>query len=247
MALFLNFLRLGATRKFSKALKNLLGFSPKNVALYEQAFRHHSASTRYDIKEGRISNERLEFLGDAVLSSIIAEILFAAYPTKGEGFLTEMRAKIVSREQLCELARKFGIEAFLEFDKSLKGNRQVIRSISGNAFEALIGAIYLDKGYNFTRKFINRNILQHHIDIRQLAETEINFKSKLIEYCQKNRKKIEFETLEERKQGKTKSYLVRVTVNGEEMGRGEEFSKKKAEQVAARHACDIIFTSKESE
>lgn len=218
-----------------------MGFTPRNADLYKQAFRHHSASTRYDVKEGRISNERLEYLGDAVLSSIIAEVLFSTYPTKGEGFLTELRAKIVSRENLCELARKIGIEDYLEYDKSIRGNRQIIRAISGNAFEALIGAIYLDKGYDFTKKFISKRIINPHIDIHQLADKEINFKSKLIEWCQKNRKTIAFEALEERKQGKQKSYLVSVMIDGEEFGRGEDFSKKKAEQIAASKACEVIF------
>ncbi len=218
-----------------------MGFTPRNADLYKQAFRHHSASTRYDVKEGRISNERLEYLGDAVLSSIIAEVLFSTYPTKGEGFLTELRAKIVSRENLCELARKIGIEDYLEYDKSIRGNRQIIRAISGNAFEALIGAIYLDKGYDFTKKFISKRIINPHIDIHHLADKEINFKSKLIEWCQKNRKTIAFEALEERRQGKQKSYLVSVMIDGEEYGRGEDFSKKKAEQIAASKACEVIF------
>lgn len=218
-----------------------MGFTPRNADLYKQAFRHHSASTRYDVKEGRISNERLEYLGDAVLSSIIAEVLFSTYPTKGEGFLTELRAKIVSRENLCELARKIGIEDYLEYDKSIRGNRQIIRAISGNAFEALIGAIYLDKGYDFTKKFISKRIINPHIDIHHLADKEINFKSKLIEWCQKNRKNIAFEALEERRQGKQKSYLVSVVIDGEEFGRGEDFSKKKAEQIAASKACEVIF------
>jgi len=226
---------------FIKSLKNLIGFKPKNVALYRQAFRHHSAATKYDIKEGRISNERLEYLGDAVLSSIIAEVLFTTYPTKNEGFLTEVRAKIVSRDNLCDLARKMGLENFLEYDKSIRGNRTIIRSLSGNAFEALLGAIYLDKGYNFTRTFIKKRILLPHIDLQHMAEKEINFKSKLIEYCQKNKKKVDFEVLEERKQGKHKSYLVAVKIEDEEMGRGEDFSKKKAEQIAAQKACEIIF------
>ncbi|MGV3596784.1 MAG: ribonuclease III [Bacteroidota bacterium] len=228
-------------KPFVKSLKNLLGFTPRNADLYKQAFRHHSASTRYDVKEGRISNERLEYLGDAVLSSIIAEVLFSTYPTKGEGFLTELRAKIVSRENLCELARKIGIEDYLEYDKSIRGNRQIIRAISGNAFEALIGAIYLDKGYDFTKKFISKRIINPHIDIHHLADKEINFKSKLIEWCQKNRKTIAFEALEERRQGKQKSYLVSVMIDGEEYGRGEDFSKKKAEQIAASKACEVIF------
>ncbi len=239
--MFALLLKSTSDKTFIKSLKNLLGFKPRNTSLYQQAFRHHSAATRYDIKEGRISNERLEYLGDAVLSSIIAEILFTTYPTKDEGFLTELRAKLVSRENLCDLARKMGIEVFLEYDKSIRGNYQIIRALSGNAFEALIGAIYLDKGYNFTRKFIKRRILQPHVDIQHMAQKEINFKSKLIEYCQKNKKSIDFETLEERKQGKQKSYLVCVLIDSQEMGRGEDFSKKKAEQVAAQKACEIIF------
>ncbi len=243
----LSVIKNSKNKSFTKSLKNLIGFKPRNVALYQQAFRHHSASTKYDIKEGRLSNERLEYLGDAVLSSIVAEILFATYPTKDEGFLTEVRAKIVSRDNLCDLARKMGLETFLEYDKSIKGNRIIIRALSGNAFEALIGAIYLDKGYNFTRKFIKRRILLPHVDLQHMAEKEINFKSKLIEFCQKTKKKIDFETLDERKQGKHKSYLVCVKIDDDEMARGEDFSKKKAEQIAAQKACEIIFTEDNGE
>lgn len=237
----LNIFKKPTDRAFIKKLANLTGFKPKNTALYHQAFRHHSAATNYDIKDGRLSNERLEFLGDAVLSSIVAELLFSTYPTKGEGFLTEVRAKIVSREQLCDLAQKMGLEDFLEYDKSIRGNRQIIRSLSGNAFEALIGAVYLDKGYNFTKKFIKGRILHMHLDIHVLAQTELNFKSRLIEFCQKNKKKVAFETIEERRQGKQKSYLVGVFIDEEEISRGEDFSKKKAEQIAAQRACEKIF------
>src|ERR1700743_1887234 len=145
-------LYLSPNRKYVKVLKNLLGFVPGNLALYKMAFRHKSVAQ--NIRKGvKNSNERLEFLGDAVLGSVIAEVLFKLYPYEDEGFLTELRSKIVSRNNLNQLARKLGFNKLIEFDsRALNSSRQ--GSLLGDAFEALIGAIYLDKGYNFTRNFL---------------------------------------------------------------------------------------------
>src|SRR5436305_3000598 len=142
-------LYLSPNRKHVKILKNLLGFVPGNLSLYKLAFRHKSVAQ--NIKKGvKNSNERLEFLGDAVLGSVVAEVLFKLYPYEDEGFLTELRSKIVNRANLNQLARKMGFEALIEYDNRMVGNTRQ-GSLLGDAFEALIGAVYLDKGYEFTR------------------------------------------------------------------------------------------------
>ncbi len=221
-----------------KDLPQLLGFRPGNFALYEQAFRHNSyVNQKFPDEEGVLSNERLEYLGDAVLDLVVAEVLFLSYPNKGEGFLTETRAKIVSRAMLGDLAVKMGLDELIQYGKGLGNNKQVMRSLSGNALEALLGAIYLDKGYTFTRDYILKRVLKNYLDIHELALLEVNFKSRLIEWSQKMKKEITFDLAEEKIKGRSKIYVMSVKIDGLELGRGEEFSKKKAEQEAARIAC----------
>ncbi len=221
-----------------KNLRNFLGYRPGNLALYEQAFRHNSyVNQHFPDEEGVLSNERLEYLGDAVLDCVVAEILFMTYPNRGEGFLTETRAKIVSRTMLGDLALKMGLNELIQYGRGLGNNQQVIKSLSGNALEALLGAIYLDKGYKFTRKFIMKRVLKNYLDINEIAQVEVNFKSRLIEWSQKMRKEISFDLVEEKHKGRSKIYVMNVSIDGKELGRGEEFSKKKAEQEAARQAC----------
>ena len=172
-------LHLSPDRKYVKALKNILGFVPGNLSLYKMAFRHKSVATLLKNK-AKNSNERLEFLGDAVLGSVIAEILFKTYPYQDEGFLTEMRSKIVNRVNLNQLAKKLGFNELIEFDTKTVSITAKQSSLLGDAFEALIGAVYLDKGYNFTKDFITERIIKPHVDIHTLELTETNFKSKLI-------------------------------------------------------------------
>src|SRR5690606_34947298 len=172
-------LYLSPQKAYFKKLKNILGFVPGNVRLYQMAFRHKSVAK--PIKEGvKNSNERLEFLGDAVLGSVVAELLFKLYPYKDEGFLTEMRSKIVSRANLNQLSRKLGFNELIEFDARMISYPNKQGSLLGDAFEALIGAVYLDKGYKFTREFLLSRIIKPHVDIHTLEITETNFKSRLI-------------------------------------------------------------------
>ncbi len=224
-----------------KGLKSLLGFKPGNMALYEQAFRHNSFVNPGNIQvDGVQSNERLEYLGDAVLDLVVAEMLFMTYPTKGEGFLTETRSKIVSREKLADLAIKMGLDELIQYGKGLGKNKQVMRSLAGNALEALIGAIYLDKGYNFTKNLVIKKILKNYLDMNELVQVEVNFKSRLIEWTQKQKTDVEFVMVEEKLNGRHKTYVMEVRIGGENMGSGEDFSKKKAEQLAARIACERL-------
>ncbi|WP_345949502.1 MULTISPECIES: ribonuclease III [unclassified Mucilaginibacter] len=231
-------LYLSPHRKYVKTLKNLLGFVPGNLSLYRLAFRHKSVAQ--SIKKGvKNSNERLEFLGDAVLGSVVAEVLFKMYPYQDEGFLTELRSKIVSRNNLNQLARKLGFDQLIQYDnRMVNSTRQ--SSLFGDAFEALIGAVYLDKGYDFTKGFLINRIIKTHIDIHTLEQTETNFKSKLIEWCQRHGKDVMFELAENQDGESSKLFTVQVNVDGEIMGLGKEFSKKNAEKLAAEKACEAL-------
>lgn len=230
------FLRLFSReqRKFSSALKNLLGFHPGNLSLYHLAFRHKS-SIRQEHKSK--SNERLEYLGDAILGSIVAEMLFKKFPYKDEGFLTEMRSKIVSRDSLNKLALKLGLNKFIETGDV---NNPRNKSMNGDAFEALIGAVYLDKGYAAARKFIIKRIIQHHIDMDALETLETNFKSRLIEWAQREKKPVSFEQIEEIGEGRSRLVKIQVLLAGEPVAQGLDFSKKRAEQIAAENACTAL-------
>jgi len=216
----------------------LLGFVPGNLSLYRLAFRHKSVAQ--SVKKGvKNSNERLEFLGDAVLGSVVAEVLFKLYPFEDEGFLTELRSKIVNRVNLNQLARKLGFEQLIQYDnRMVNSTRQ--SSLLGDAFEALIGAIYLDKGYDFTRNFLVNHIIKSHIDIHRLEQTETNFKSKLIEWCQRHGKDITFELIDNKEGESNKLFTVQASIDGEIMGTGKEFNKKNAEKLAAEKACEAL-------
>src|ERR1700749_4916377 len=220
-------LYLSPDRKYVKKLKILLGFIPGNLSLYRMAFRHKSVAT--NVKKGvKNSNERLEFLGDAVLGSVVAEVLFKLYPYEDEGFLTELGSKIVSRVNLNQLARKLGFDKLIEYDsRMLNSSRQ--GSLLGDAFEALIGAVYLDKGYNFTRHFLVNHIIKAHVDIHTLEQTETNLKRKLIEWCTRQGKDISFDLVNNLDGENTKLFTVQASVDGEAVGLGKEFSKKNAE------------------
>ncbi|MCJ8208470.1 ribonuclease III [Mucilaginibacter sp. RS28] len=231
-------LYLSPSRTYVKTLKNLLGFVPGNLSLYRLAFRHKSVAQ--NVRKGvKNSNERLEFLGDAVLGSVVAEVLFKLYPYEDEGFLTELRSKIVNRANLNQLARKLGFEKLIEYDnRMISGTRQ--GSLLGDAFEALVGAVYLDKGYDFTKSFLISHIIKPHIDIHTLEQTETNFKSKLIEWCQRHGKDVTFELVTNEEGESAKLFTIRVNIDGETMGTGKEFSKKHAEKLAAEKACESL-------
>lgn len=232
-------LYLSPYRNYVKKLKNILGFVPGNVRLYQMAFRHKSVAIA--IKEGvKNSNERLEFLGDAILGSVVAELLFKLYPYKDEGFLTEMRSKIVSRAHLNQLSRKLGLNELIEYDSRVIPFATKQGSLLGDAFEALVGAIYLDKGYEFTREFLLERIIKAHVDIHLLENTETNFKSRLIEWCQHTGKDIVFEPIANPEGESTKMFSIRVLVDGEECGIGRDFNKKSAEKLAAEKACELL-------
>ena len=232
-------LYLSPNRKYIRKLKNILGFVPGNLKLYRMAFRHKSVATT--IKEGvKNSNERLEFLGDAVLGSVVAELLFKLYPYKDEGFLTEMRSKIVSRANLNKLSRKLGFDKLIQYDARMIHYPNKQGSLLGDAFEALVGAVYLDKGYRFTKEFLWIRIIKPHVDIHLLENTETNFKSRLIEWCQQEGKEVSFVQVDNPIGESVKMFSIEVTVGGEPCGLGRDFNKKSAEKLAAERACEHL-------
>jgi ribonuclease III len=236
-----NFYKLyfSPSREYIRKLTNLLGFVPGNLKLYRMAFRHRSMAVV--LKNGtKNSNERLEFLGDAVLGSVIADELFKRYPYRTEGFLTEMRSKIVSRANLNQLARKLGLDELIEFDPRIINFPTKQGSLLGDAFEALIGAIYLDKGYNFTQNFLLTQIVKPHVDIATLENTETNFKSKLLEHCQRHGKDVTFELVANGEGESSKLFTVRVIIDGDTQGTGRDYNKKNAEKLAAEKACESL-------
>jgi ribonuclease III len=225
------FVLFSPKRKEFLKFKNLLGFYPNNLSLYQKAFRHKSA-TGPDLP----SNERLEFLGDAVLGAVVSHFLFRRFPFKDEGYLSKMRSKIVSRDHLNKLALKLGIDLLI-----VKGpdRRASFKSLHGDAFEALLGAIYIDKGYDFTKNYILNRILKFHVDIDELERTDFDFKSRLINYCQKEKKVFTFDT-KESGAAHEKRFYVSALIDGEKLGEGTDFSKKRAEQKAAEEACNKL-------
>lgn len=211
-----------------KILKSILGFRPLNIELYEQAFTHSSVAGLAD-KQSEESNERLEFLGDAVLGAIIAEYFFLKYPNKKEGELTKLRSKLVSRSFLNKLAIDMALDTFLETAADLKRSK----SIFGDAFEALIGAIYLDRGYASCKKFVTEKVIPDYIEIGKLVRQEADHKSRLIELAQKEKLSFDFQSIQHKK-GDHIYYSCSLLIDEEEVSQGEGPSKKKAEQEAAR-------------
>jgi ribonuclease III len=222
------------------AVNNIIGEKPGNLSLYRLAFMHTSVS-KVALKNGyKESNERLEFLGDSVLGMVIAEYLFKKFPYKDEGFLTDIRSRIVNRESLNNLAKRIGLNNLVEFESN---SRSVISrtSMYGDAMEALIGAIYMDKGFNFSRKFIIKRLLIPHYDLESLIQNNTNYKSLLIEWSQKEGKKLQWELTEEGSyHNKEFTAAVLIDENAEPFSVGNGHSKKKAEQDAARKACEVL-------
>lgn len=223
---------LSEDKNLYTSLRNIFGFYPGNIFLYKLAFRHKSLAK--EVTNGtKVSNERLEYLGDAVLSAVVADHLFKMFPVKGEGFLTEMRSRIVSRASLNKLSQKLGLDKLIQANSD--GNN-VYKSMSGDAFEAVIGAMYLDKGYQFTRRVIIEKVIQQHFDLDELENTDTNYKSRLIEWAQKEKKAVEFVQVSEVGHGYNKQYVVEVLIDKEPHGKGRDFSIKGAEQNAAMKA-----------
>ena len=224
-------------KKLRQSIKNIFGFYPKNVFLYKLALRHKSATIRY--KGGvKINNERLEYLGDAVLGLVVADYLFRRFPFKREGFLTDMRSKIVSRSSLNKLSGKLGLKKYMRIGLSEEIHS---RSAGGDAFEAMVGAIYLDVGYKKTKHYLVKYILNVHFDLDQLQKEEISYKSKMIEWAQKTKCSLDFLMAEEKKKGKTE-YNVTVVIDGQSKESARDYTIKGAENLAAEKTWMILLS-----
>lgn len=217
-----------------------MGYSPKHLPYYQLALMHRSR-----IEELANNNERLEFLGDAILGSIVADYLFKKYPNQSEGYLTEMRSRIVRRETLNAVALRMGLQKLVQYNQN---DRSLSRShIFGNALEALIGAVYLDQGFSRTRNFIMQQMIKPYIDIDMLENTDTNFKNKLLSWAQRNNRIISFDTIEERADGARKIFVIAVTMDGEVLATGNGYNKKEAGQQAAKEALAVLPKKKNEE
>lgn len=222
-------------QKLIAAIRNIAGFSPSNLAVYKLAILHISRAVE---KEGfRESNERLEYLGDAILGAAIADYLFKKYPFKDEGFLTEIRSRIVNRESLNQLARKIGIQTIVQYDPK---NRQLQQVILGNTLEALVGAIYLDKGYLQCKKFVINKLVQPYLDLDQVVSATTNYKSKVIEWAQRNSQEIRFEITDVKTGRNGNEFMAQIYIGEQPYGLGYGLTKKKAEQHAASRTIELL-------
>lgn len=218
---------LSSDKQFARSVGEIVGFTPSNLQIFKQAFSHKSA---VDPKLHTVtSNERLEYLGDSLLSTIVAEYLFQKYPNSNEGFLTKMRSKIVKRKTLNRIADDMGIDVVLQENNDTR----LSDSMKGNALEALVGAIYLEKGFDKTKDIVIRKILRQHLNIQDLEDNDDNYKSQLLEYCQKNGNEIDYRVIERFKMENRDRFKIAVYVNGKEIASGEDFNKKSAEQNAS--------------
>jgi ribonuclease-3 len=215
---------------FSDSIRLLTGFRPSNPDLYRLATRHSSAV------QGKEHNERLEFLGDAVLGLIVAEFLFKKFPFREEGFLTEIRSRIVNGEHLAVLARKTGLSSLIDHDPKQKNNLVLRSSMYGDALEALVAAVYLDHGFEKCRQFVLTKLIQPHCDLDTIIELNVNYKSQLIELAQKRNQKAVFTISGETGPASNRQFLAEASIDGIVVGKGRGLSKKKAEQAAAEDA-----------
>ncbi len=221
-------------KELARRLRQLIGFTPVHLPLFKLAFFHKSTFSTRDYAIS--NNERLEFLGDAVLSTIVGEYLFKKYPNSDEGFLTKMRSKIVKRNSLDEIADKMGLDLFL----ANYNQTRLSKSMLGNALEALVGAVYIEVGYERTKQYVVRRILRKYLDIHELEGFDDNYKSQLLEWCQKNGHSIEYKVVAKYKSEKRDKFKVAVFVDGRKMGTADDFNKKSAEQLASERAMTTL-------
>jgi len=225
--------KTAATKSLKKSIVNTLGIKPDNLPIYVAALSHRSVK-----ESAEENNERLEYLGDAILSAIVADYLFKRYPYKGEGFLTEMRSKMVNRLQLNDIAVKMGIKKialFNKLDNALKNSH-----IFGNTLEAIVGAVYLDKGYRKTQSWVLKQIIIPHMFVDDLELIDINLKNKLIGWASKNNKVLTFDLQEEKLEGTRRVFVIKTVLDGEILSEGKGFNKKDASQAAAIAAVEKL-------
>ncbi len=220
-------------KQLASYIRSITGITPTNLKLYQQVFQHRSK-----FNEPKENNERLELLGDSILGAIVCEFIFLKYPYKEEGFMTELRSKIVNRKSLNIVGTKLGLIEKLNFSR--RSMNDVSKDLAGNTFEALVGAVYLDAGFEATKQFILRRVLKNLIDVEVLEQTNTDYKSQMFHYVQREGKSIDFKVVEERNKNRRAYFIIDLEVNGTIVARGEGFSKKVAEQNAAMNALNIL-------
>ena len=215
----------------------MLGFYPRDIRIYEQALLHKSSSVKSD--KGRLlNNERLEFLGDAILDAVVGDIVYQRFDGKREGFLTNTRSKIVSRESLNHLAEQIGLLKLIKFNTRQSAHNSYM---GGNAFEALVGAIYLDRGYEYCKFFMEHRIIGHYLDLNKVSRKEVNFKSKLIEWTQKNKVEIVFDLVNQAcDEFNSPVFESEIVIEGIHACKGKGYSKKESQQMAAHETLNKI-------
>jgi ribonuclease-3 len=215
----------------------MLGFYPRDIRIYEQALLHKSSSIKSD--QGRLlNNERLEFLGDAILDAVVGDIVYQKFDGKREGFLTNTRSKIVSRESLNHVAEQIGLSKLIKFSTRHSAHNSYM---GGNAFEALVGAIYLDRGYAYCKYFMEHRIIGQYIDLNRVSRKEVNFKSKLIEWSQKNKVELIFELISQAvDEFNSPTFETEVVIEGIRTCKGKGYSKKESQQEAAHGVLNKI-------
>ena len=210
------------------------GYTPKNISYFFQAITHKSLSNN---SESESSNERLEFLGDSILDAVVAEYVYSRFPDDDEGYLTKIKSKLVSRKTLSLIAEEMELREIIRYQRGRTIN---LNTLEGNAFEAIMGAIYLDSGYEAVKSSINNHVFKNYVDLNRVLEEEIDFKSKLFIWSQKNQLKLDFVVLSEENHGGNWTYTVLATVNEKHYGRGIGSSKKMAEQAASKETLELI-------
>lgn len=221
-----------------RSIKNITGRKPLNLNVYRLSTKHRSIA-KPNNKGFRESNERLEYLGDAVLGLVVAEYLFKKFPLKDEGFLTEIRSRIVNRDALNKVAKKIGVTEIVEYSNNRR-NKLSYKSIYGDTLEALIGAVYIDRGYRFCKKFILKRLIMPHYDLKEIVSTNPNFKSKIIEWAHQFNKEIEFKITEVKGSNHQREFTADLIIENKKFASGTGYSKKKAEQLAAQKTCEIL-------
>ena len=225
-------------KELRRSLQQIMGFYPRNIEHYKIALTHKSSGQRND-KGKPLNNERLEFLGDAMLDAVVGHIVFERFKGKREGFLTNTRSKLVSRDSLGKLAHEMGLDELIQS----KGQQQRSHNsyMAGNAFDALVGAIYLDQGYDAVRRFMEKRILKQMVNIDKVAYKEVNFKSKLLEWTQKNRVRMEYRMLKQSKDDKgSPIFGFQVFIEGVEGGKAQGYSKKEAQQLSSKETLERL-------
>ena len=230
-----------SSKDLARKIKSVAGFIPNDLTLFKLAFAHKSSSNEKDYAIQ--NNERLEYLGDAVLGTIVAEYLFRKYPNANEGFLTKMRSKIVKRSSLNEIADSMGLEIILSEYNSTKLSKAML----GNALEALVGAVYIETGYNYTYKYVVRRIMRKYLNIHELESYDDNYKSQLLEWCQKNGKEVNYKVLSKYKHDKRDKFKIGVFIDGEQISSADDYNKKAAEQTASELAIKQLQISVQKE